>query len=229
MRLNRFNFSFFNIIISYMMFSGSGIVPIFIKQNKIYIITFIDRNNMASDAGGKIEENDKSNLNNVKKTAIRELFEESSGLIKIKNLDESVYYDLVNKGTIYRIFFIIINKINPKYFDKNLKKFNEYELNPFNEMYSIKLLDMSTIKFDKKDILINTIDDKIIKISPRLKFILYKIMRKFKTFENFYNNLETNLKINKINLYKKTIQIKSKEYDTDKKFIINNIISYQSN
>lgn len=204
--------------------SGAGVVPIFIKQNKIYIVTFIDHLNMASDAGGKIDGDHTCDDKIIKKTALRELFEESSGLIKLSSLDESVYYDIKNKNSIYRLFFVIINRINFKYFDKNLNKFNQYKLNPFNEMYSIKLLDMDTIKFDKKDIIVNTIDDEIVKISHRLKFILYKVMREFKTFNNFYEKLS----IKKIILRKNIINVNSKEYKSSKKFIIKNIISYQS-
>ena len=193
--------------------SGAGIVPIFIKNNKIYIVTFIDRQNMASDAGGKVDGNYTCDDKIIKKTALRELFEESSGLIKLKSLKESVSHDIKNKDNFYRIFFVIINKINFNHFDKNLDKFNQYKLNPFNEMYSIKLLDMETINFDKKDILINTIEDEIVKISYRLKFILYKVMRKFKTFEKFYSSLE----IKKYILKKNIIDIESEEYKSNKK------------
>ena len=87
-------------------------------------------------------------------------------------------------------FCLILNLQGFKYFNKNLNKFNLYRLNPFNEMYSIKLLDMETIKFNKKDIFINSIDDENIKISYRLKIALYDIIRNFKTFENFYSSLE---------------------------------------
>ncbi len=204
--------------------SGSGIVPIFIKNEKIYIVTFLDRNNMASDAGGKVDGNHTCDDIIIKNTAMRELFEESSGLIKISSLKNSVSYDIKNKNNFYRIYFIIINKINFKYFDKNLEKFNQYELNPFNEMYGIKLLDMATIKFDKKDILINTIEDDLVKVSYRLKFVLYKVMKKYKTFKNFYEQLS----IKKYILKKNIINIDSKEYKTDKNFTINDIKSFQS-
>lgn len=204
--------------------SGAGIVPIFIKENKVYIVTFIDRQNMASDAGGKIDGDHTCDDKIIKKTALRELFEESSGLIKLQCVKESVYYDIKNKDNFYRLFFVIINKINFNHFDKNLNKFNLYKLNPFNEMYSIKLLDMETIKFDKKDILINTIEDEIVKISYRLKFVLYKVMRKFKTFQNFYSSL----KIKKYILKKNIIKIESEEYDSNKKFKIDDIVCYKS-
>lgn len=209
-----------------MSYSGAGIVPLIIKNNKLYMVTFIDRNNMASDAGGKVEsfkiELDMEKV--VEKTALRELYEESSGLIKISDLTESVYYEIKNYGKIYRLYFIIINKLNPKYYLTNLKKFNEFKLNPFNEMYSIKLLDVSTIKFIDKNIMINDIDNISIKVSNRLKFVLYKVMRKFKTFENFYSSL----KIKKITLRKKLIKINSEEYDTKKKFKVDNIVCYKS-
>jgi len=204
--------------------SGAGVVPIFIKENKVYIVTFIDNKNMASDAGGKVDGQYTCDDKIIKKTALRELFEESSGLIKISSLEESVNYDIKNKNNFYRLFFVVINKINFNNFNKNLDKFNLYKLNPFNEMYSIKLLDMNTIKFDKKDIMVNTIDNDIVKISYRLRFALYKIIRKFKTFKNFY----TSLKIKKYILKKNIIDVDSKEYNTHKKFTIKNIVSYQS-
>lgn len=204
--------------------SGAGVIPIFIKDDKIYTVTFIDRYNMASDAGGKVDGYNTCDEKIIKETALRELFEESSGLIKLSSLDESVSYDINNKNSFYRIFFVIINKINFKNFDKNLDKFNQYKLNPFNEMYSIKLLDMKTIKFDKKDIIINTIDNESVKISYRLKFILYKVMREFKTFKNFYKQLS----IKKNILTKNIINIHSEEYKSHKKFIVKDIVSYQS-
>lgn len=204
--------------------SGAGVVPIFIKENKVYIVTFIDQQNMASDAGGKVDGNYTSDEKIIKKTALRELFEESSGLIKLKSLKESISFDIKNKDNFYRLFFVIINKINFNHFDKNLNKFNLYKLNPFNEMYSIKLLDTSTIKFDNNDILVNTIEDDIVKISYRFKFVLYKVFNKFKTFKNFYSTL----KIKKHILKKNIIDINSKEYNTHIKFKIKDIVSYQS-
>jgi hypothetical protein len=204
--------------------SGAGVIPIFIKENKVYIVTFIDNHNMASDAGGKVDGNYTSDEKIIKKTALRELFEESSGLIKLKSLEESISFDIKNKDNFYRLFFVIINKINFKYFDKNLNKFNLYKLNPFNEMYSIKLLDTDTIKFDKKDIIVNTIYNESVKISYRFKFVLYKVLHKFKTFENFFSSL----KIKKHILKKNILDINSEEYYTHKKFKIKNIVCYQS-
>jgi hypothetical protein len=206
--------------------SGAGVVPIIIKNNKIYIITFIDRYGLASDAGGKVDNEGEYKCDSkiVEKTALRELFEESSGLIKLSDLEESISYDIKNKNNFYRCFFVKINKINFKNFDKNLNKFNEYKLNPFNEMYSIKLLDMKTIKFDKKDIFIDTITGETEKICHRLKFILYQIITKYKSFENFYESLT----IKKYKLKKNIININSKEYKTNKQFTITDIISYQS-
>lgn len=206
--------------------SGSGIVPMCVIKNKVHIITFMDKDKNASDAGGKIDAGHTNNDTIIKYVAMKELFEESSGLIKLDNLDESVYFDLKNKNsdTYYRLYFVIINKINFAYYNKNLEKFNKYKLNPYNEMYAIKILNMDTVKFNDKNIVVKTLDNKNINIAYRLKFVLYMIYRKFTTFKDFFNALD----IKKIILKKNIIPIMTREYISEKHIYIENIISYQT-
>jgi len=215
-------------------YSGAGIVPIILRNKRPYFVTFVDRYNTLSDAGGKIEnisDENKTNENEMTEhTAVRELFEESSGLLKINNLNNlnSVHINIKCRSTYYKLYFISINSINKNHFDSNLNKFNKFKMSAFSEMYGIKLVDLDNIQFDKKDIVMKTIADETYKISYRLKMGLYQILRKHTTLYNFYNSL----KIKKIKLRKKIISVTTEEYKTPEHkkpeiFTIDDIVSYQ--
>lgn len=204
------------------IYNGSGILPIIIINKIPYFITFLSRNGI-TDAGGIIEKN-----NSVEKTSIRELFEESAGLIKIKlsNLKDSKYIDIRNKDNYYRVYFIILNEFEYNDFYINLKKIRKFKFNPFLETYSIKLIKLDIINYVNNNILLNSISNEVLMCSPRLKCIIRNILKKYNKLELFYEYLINNIK--PIILNKKNINVNTYEYDTHKKIKINNLITYNS-
>ena len=56
--------------------SGCGIIPICMKNNKLYVFCGIDNKGFVSDLGGRIEEGE-----TIKQCAVREFYEESVGLL----------------------------------------------------------------------------------------------------------------------------------------------------
>lgn len=215
-------------------YSGAGVIPITIIDDKPYFVLFTYNKDIITDAGGKIE-----GTNSIIKTATRELFEESAGLINIddKILDEnSVYLDIKNKDTYYRCYFVIIrfldNNLEKVYID-NLEKFNKFKLNPFSETKGIKLISLENTKFINNSIfLISKVNGKvngklnynINYLIKRTKDIFIKIHKKFVDFNDFYNKIKNKLKI--IKLDKKNINIDTYEYNSSKKIKIDNIITY---
>lgn len=206
------------------IYSGSGILPIMIINNKPYLITFLIYKNTVSDGGGKIEDN------SVKKTAIRELYEESAGLILLNNKDllNSVNYNISknNNNKYYKSYILIIDKIDIKCYNKNLIKFQKHTKNPYTETKEIILLNLDNIiKYNNK-LFLKDINNKIYILHDRLESIIKKIINEYGGLLNFYNYLHNKLKIIKLN--KKKYNIKTYQYYTYKNLEINNITSYVS-
>jgi hypothetical protein len=204
-------------------YSGAGVIPITIIDDKPYFVLFAYNKDIITDAGGKIEHN-----NSIINTASRELFEESAGLINIddKILDEnSLYLNIKNKDTYYRCYFVIIN-FPDNNFDKsysdNLEKFNKFKLNPFSETKNIKLISLEDTKFINNSILLN--NKKVNYLIKRTKNIFIKIHKKFIDFADFYNKIKIKLEIIKLN--KKNISVNTYEYNTLKEIKIDNITTY---
>ena len=203
-------------------YSGAGILPVIIYNNKPYYIVFNISKKFITDAGGKKEYTD-----DILETACRELFEESAGLIRInKNIlhENSIYFDIKHKDKYYRSYIIIINKIDTKYYDKNLKKINKFNYNPFAETHGIELIDFNSIY--KSNILIDNLTNKVFILTPRLNTIIKKILKKYNNFNKLYLDLIKNIKI--IRLQKKKINVKTYEYYTNTPIEIKSIIIYTS-
>ncbi len=206
------------------IYTGSGILPIFILNKKPYLITFTMARGIINDAGGKKENND-----SISYTACRELFEESAGLI---NIDEdqiknnSLYFDLKNNNKYYRLYTVIINNIDTTYYDKNLKKFKEFNFNPFTETHGIKLMKLDSIIINNNQIILTSNNDYKLLLAPRLNAIIKKILKKYNNLNAFYKYLKKNVDI--IELKKTTLNIDSYEYNTNKKIKIKNITTYSN-
>lgn len=204
-------------------YSGSGILPIIIINNKPYLVTFLIYKNTISDGGGKIENN------SVKKTAIRELYEESAGLILLKNnnLLNSINYNITkNNNKYYKSYIVIIDNINIKYYNKNLIKFQKYKKNPYTETKDIILINIDNIIYHNNRLFMKSIDNKIYILHDRLESIIKKIISEYETLLIFYNYLSK--KIKKILLKKKIYNIKTYEYHTHNNIKIKNITSFTS-
>ncbi len=206
------------------IYTGSGILPIFILNKKPYLITFTMARGIINDAGGKKENND-----SISYTACRELFEESAGLI---NIDEdqiknnSLYFDLKNNNKYYRLYTVIINNIDTTYYNKNLKKFKEFNFNPFTETHGIKLMKLDSIIINNNQIILTSNNDYKLLLAPRLNAIIKKILKKYNNLNAFYKYLKKNVDI--IELKKTTLNIDSYEYNTNKKIKIKNITTYSN-
>lgn len=208
-------------------YSGAGVIPITIINNKPYFVLFTYNKGIITDAGGKIENN-----NNIINTASRELFEESAGLINIDDKildDNSVYLNIKNKDTYYRCYFIIIDLLDDdfdKSYSDNLEKFNRFKLNPFSETKGIKLISLEDTKFINNSILLTNVSNKnkVNYLINRTKHIFIKIHKKFVDFADFYNKIKNKLQIVKLN--KKNISVNTYEYNSYKKIVLNDIITY---
>ena len=206
------------------IYTGAGILPIFIVNKKPYLITFTSSRGVITDAGGKKESND-----TIIYTACRELFEESAGLINISEDDlnnKSVYIDIKYKNKFYRSYFIIIDNIDITYYNKNLKKLKKFKFNPFTETHGIKLMKLYDIYMNNNEIKMTSINNYKLLLMPRLTTIIKKILNKYDKLNLFYKELNKNVDI--INLKKIKHNIKSYEYYTYKKIKIKNITSFSS-
>lgn len=63
-----------------MTITGCGIIPICMRNNKMYLLCGIEKNGKVSDLGGKINKNE-----TTRECAVREFYEESVGLIMSYN------------------------------------------------------------------------------------------------------------------------------------------------
>jgi ADP-ribose pyrophosphatase YjhB (NUDIX family) len=206
-------------------YSGAGVIPILIKNNKPYMILFTYQRGIITDAGGKIESN-----NTITETASRELFEESAGLININNNileDNSVYVDIKYNNTYYRTHIILIQFPDESYeenYNNNLQRINKFKFNPFSETRGIRLISLDYIHFVDNNILMNTNTDKVEILANRTKDIIKKIHKISVDLVSFYRKIKDRLKIIKLN--KKNISVQSYEYDSEKPIEIKNLINY---
>jgi hypothetical protein len=206
------------------IYSGAGILPITIINKNYYFITFKLLNNLLSDAGGKKENNDE-----VIKTACRELFEESAGLIKLdKNIikNKSIHLDISYKDTYYRCYIIFIDNIDIKTYNDNIKKINKFKYNPFGETQKLKLINLSLVFNSKLDnhVIIDKKTNKKYILSTRLKNIFIELL-KSTNIKKLKNLLQSN---NIIELNKIKEDVKTYEYYTNNKIVIKNIVIYKN-
>jgi hypothetical protein len=215
-------------------FSGAGIIPIIIYNDAPYFILFSCGKGLISDAGGTIELND-----SIEQTAIRELYEESCGIININDKDlekKSVYLDIINQDKnnefykkLYRAYFILIDNINLSdllHYYVNLKKFKPFDRNPFTETYGIHLIKLDWIHYYNDNIYMNTHTDKLKLLNMRLSIIMSTIIDIYGDLDSFYNII--NNKIKKIKLNKKLINIDTYSYKNNNKINVDNIITFIS-
>ncbi len=215
-------------------YSGAGIIPLINYNKKIFFILFSSGKNIISDAGGTLENND-----SILSTAVRELFEESCGIINISEDElqkKSIYIDIINQNKnnkfykkLYRIYFILINNINLSdllNYYINLKKFKPYDRNPFTETYGIHLIKLDWIHYYNDQIYMNTNTDNLKLLNTRLKIIMENIMETYGDLDTFYNIISK--KIKKIKLNKNLINIDTYSYKNNLKINVNDIITYSS-
>ena len=206
-------------------YNGSGIIPLLYFEGKLYFIFFIFYNNVITDAGGKKEIN-----TTILETAERELFEESSGLLKLHDLDENyIHIDISNKDKYYRSHIIVIENIDTKYYNLNSKKITNYKDNPFTETKGIVLIQTDFLLEKNNQYFMKNNEEKYFMLSNRLKQIIKKIIKKYTTLNKFNDEIIKLLKTEKIKiikLKKKKINISSYEYNTQKTIKIKNIITY---
>lgn len=205
-------------------YNGSGIIPLLYFENKLYFIFFIFYNNVITDAGGRKETGD-----DILETAERELYEESCGLLKLHNLDDNyIYIDISNKGKYYRSHFIIIENIDTKYYDLNLNKIAQYKNNPFLETKGIVLIQTDFLLEKNNQYFMKNNEEKYFMLSNRLKQIMKKIIKRYKSLNKFNEEIIKLLITKKNKLKKKKINISTYEYNTHKKIKIDNITTYSN-
>lgn len=205
--------------------TGTGIIPIIndINGNHYFVLFQSMIRSKIEDAGGKLENDNK------KISAIRELKEESSLLFNLEEYKKEKDIILLNK---------ILTKFNIKIMDNNKLGYISYfiylttdkgyfDLQELRSIYKSNLKEFWRNNFscytENKDIIfinINDIKHMIInkQLYERTEHIFEKLINKYKI-----NNFIDKLKRNKINMKKTMIN----NYCYDKKFITNNIISYQ--
>jgi len=197
------------------IYTGSGILPIYIHNMIPYFVIVKLNNGIYSDPGGKLEP-DISLLKN----ATKELYEETCGLIKLKDKllkkQNLITIDInYNKNKYYKSHIVIINsKIDFKLYEKNLIQCTKFKFNPFAESNKIHLIKLSEINYEilKKN------------LHPRLKLIIVSILKKYNTMYNFYNDIIK--KIKPIYLKQQITNPISYEYYLHKKIHIKNLASF---
>jgi hypothetical protein len=213
-------------------YTGAGVIPLIKFNKKIYFILFSSGKNIISDAGGTIDKNE-----SILSTAIRELKEESCGIININEntlKNNSIYFDVLNNNKnnkyynkLYRIYFILIDNIDlydlMNYYS-NLKKFKQYDFNPYVETFGIHLISLDWIHYYNNQIYMNTHTNKIKKLNNRLELIISHIIDKYDNLDTFYKKIIKKLKF--IHLDKCLINITTYSYKTYKKIYVDNLISY---
>ena len=203
------------------IYTGSGILPIYIYNDIPYFVIVRLNNDMYSDPGGKLEPN-----TSLIKNATKELYEETCGLIKLEDskLKKSNYQSIrinYSKDKYYQSNIVIINsKIDFKLYNKNLIECNKFRFNPFTESNKIHLIKLSMINYDILKKNLYTI------LNPRLKLIIVSILKKYDNIYNFYNHIIK--KIKPLYLEKIITNPISYEYETHKKIQIKNLSSFSS-
>ena len=101
--------------------SGCGIIPICMKNNKLYVFCGIDNNGIVSDLGGRIEQDE-----TVKQCAAREFHEESIGLLMPYNrLMRSRVYKRMRIGQ-EKYYVSLVIKSRCKNVEKRYKNLLDY-------------------------------------------------------------------------------------------------------
>ena len=177
-------------------YTGSGVIPIIIKDNKLHLILFLLNKGTLTDAGGRIEKQ-----KSIIDTASRELFEESAGLFNInsRTIDKnSLYVDISGYSTDrYRTYIILFDNLDNSYIDyykNNLIKIKMENHNPFSETCGIYLIPFDNINFIDNNTFANTLTNETIIISDRTAKIIKKIYDICENSNNFYDVLIKNIK-----------------------------------
>jgi len=209
-------------------YSGAGVIPIIIHEDKPYFVLFMLNRGVLTDAGGSIEKKS-SPLD----TASRELFEESAGLFNIDSsiLDNnSVYIDInTNSTDYYRSYITVLNNFRKQdmiYYYNNLDKIKNYNYNPFSETRGIYLISFDYIHLIDNHIYMNTDTNQVIVLSTRTGRIIKKIYDKFKDLYVFYDKITK--KIKKISVKKENNDAKTYTYGTHKTIDIKNLDTFMS-
>jgi hypothetical protein len=199
------------------IYTGSGILPIYIYNNIPYFVIVRLTNGIYSDPGGKLEPN-----TSLLKNATKELYEETCGLIKLEDnkLKKSNYHSIrinYSKDKYYKSYIVVLNsKIDFELYNQNLLECNKFRFNPFSESNKIHLIKLSMINYD--------ILKKNLHLNPRLKLIILSILKKHDNIHNFYNYYIK--KIKPLYLKKEITNPISYEYATHKKIQIKNLSSF---
>ena len=210
------------------IYSGAGVIPIIIIDNKPHLILFMLNRGSLTDAGGRIEKQ-----TSIIDTASRELFEESAGLFNIssKILDKnSVYIDITGYDTdYYRSYLIILNNFDITYIDyynSNLLKIKTEKYNPFSETRGIYLISLDNIHVIDNHTFVNTQDNQIIVVSGRTSKIIQKIYDICQNFDNFYDKIIKTVK--PINIKKDKTDITTYTYKDHKTIDIKDLDTFVS-
>ncbi len=217
------------------IYTGSGIIPIIKDNNNIYyIILFkssIRKSNsetLIEDAGGGFEGID------IKKSAIRELKEESSLLFNLEQLDNNnnnnklekvmskVNFTItyMNKNYLSYLVYLESNDFNfeglTKDFKSNMRNFWKNGFSYYTENKDIIFIPIQNIRNIKENKITDYLDKEYF-LFNRTMLILNKLLQS--------DNLEKLVKYiikNKIIIKKTLID----DYEYGKKYKINNLISY---
>jgi hypothetical protein len=210
------------------IYSGAGVIPIIIRDNKPHLILFMLNRGSLSDAGGRVEKK-----TSVIDTASRELFEESAGLFNIdsKIIDNnSVHVDISGYNTdSYRSYLILLNNFDntyTKYYDSNLSKIKTEKYNPFSETRGIYIIPIDNIHIIDNHTFVNTQDNQVIVVSSRTSKIIQKIYNICQNFDNFYDKLIKTLK--PIDIKKEKIDITTYTYREHKTINIKELDTFIS-
>jgi hypothetical protein len=212
-------------------YSGAGVIPIIIHNNKPYFILFMLNKGTITDAGGRIE----SNVS-VIDTAARELYEESAGLFNIKPSilnTNSMYLDIKHKNNLYyKVYFVLFNNFNITdidYYYDNLKKIKKEKHNPFSETRNICFISLEYVHFMKNQnnnliMLMNDHVNHVYELSGRTGLIIKTIRNNFSDLFDFYDKLSK--KINIINLKRIKTNVTSYTYGDHLDIIINDLDTF---
>ncbi len=172
-----------------MIITGCGILPISIRNNKLYVLCGIENNGKISDLGGRIESGEKAI-----QCAAREFYEESVGLVaKYEDLLKYKIYHIVNlkfHGKCYisyvmKMKYIDVqekyqkliqyardNKSQPKKID-----FRDYNMNQLykDNTYPSGYFELKEIKWIPLDELETMAKNKDKQINYRLRNIIYQL------------------------------------------------------
>ncbi len=215
-------------------YSGSGIIPIIKDKNNVYYIVLFKSTvrkykseSIVEDSGGGFEGE------NIKESAIRELKEESSLLFNLENLDNNNKSKLnivmtksnititnLNKKYISYFIYLELEDVNldtfTTEFKANMRNFWKNGFSHYTENKDIIFVPIANLK--------NIKDNKITDYLNNEYYLFDRtmdILDKFLKIENM-NKFIKNILKNKIIIKKLLV----KNYDYNKKYKIDNLISY---